>query len=619
MTSPSTTDEPATTVTTAPATTASPPHLGPDDRDPGSTTSVTSAPTTRRPAPSPVRSSCRRTRAAGPVEIVVRWNAVPGATGYRVVVRNSSAVVHRGGRVRRHHRGHDGRARRGETSGRPGIPTCPTAVPWALDSSPWFEYVEASGARQACFRVAATNAAGAGSYFGGSAACRLRRRCSCAPPGGGRWSGPQPSRARSACLAMLISLVINSRTLRSVPITNVARLFGRSGSGPVAERAGHLPVHVREERVVEGVLLGEVVLLLDRVGADADPLGTDRLELRRQVAEVAASGAAGCERGRVEEQHDWPLFPGTRPASAPRRPGRATRSRLPASPVRMAHPQVDHVALSSASTSSGPQGRRSLGRPVACASACQPPVMMDDGAAHSGGADSLLIAGAYRGHRHGRAGPARLLDPAVSRLDWAFAPTAAAAVAGIAAVWRRAPRGEVATVVRPIIGLPPRPAVHRRPGDLVVPALDAGAAPPPGRPLHRPLRAVCVRLAELTKRWRVGVAGFIVVEPRGRHPRPAARLDAAACERLACGPLAWSPRHRPRWTVPPQSEPHGSFVAPPGGAGPLSARIGTSPRGRGSARSGEPSPIGSPAGSRGAGEAGSGWRVAAGDTPYASS
>ena len=46
-----------------------------------------------------------------------------------------------------------------------------------------------------------------------------------------------------------------------------------------AEDCGHLAIGVRQQRVVEFVLVGELLLLVDRVLADPDAGGTDRLEL----------------------------------------------------------------------------------------------------------------------------------------------------------------------------------------------------------------------------------------------------------------------------------------------------------------------------------------------------
>ena len=56
------------------------------------------------------------------------------------------------------------------------------------------------------------------------------------------------------------------------------------------------------------MLVAELLLALDRVGADADALGADRGELAGEVAEVAALlGAPAGQCLRVEEQDDRPL------------------------------------------------------------------------------------------------------------------------------------------------------------------------------------------------------------------------------------------------------------------------------------------------------------------------
>ena len=89
-------------------------------------------------------------------------------------------------------------------------------------------------------------------------------------------------------------------------------------------------VGVGQQRVVEPVLVGELVLLVDRVAADADALPADRGELGRQVAEVAALlRAPRGHRRRVEEQHHGAVRPAGRSACAACRSRRAARSRRP--------------------------------------------------------------------------------------------------------------------------------------------------------------------------------------------------------------------------------------------------------------------------------------------------
>ncbi len=72
-----------------------------------------------------------------------------------------------------------------------------------------------------------------------------------------------------------------------------------------AELRGHDTIGVRQQGEPEGFLLVEKLLLLDRVGTDADRLRAYRGELGRQVPEVAALlGAAVGHCRRVEEQHN---------------------------------------------------------------------------------------------------------------------------------------------------------------------------------------------------------------------------------------------------------------------------------------------------------------------------
>ncbi len=171
VTSPSTTDEPATTVTTAPATTApATATSAPTTATPGPTTSVTSAPTTAPAGTVPGAPTLQAYPGGGSGEIVVRWNAVPGATGYRV---QRSATAGGGFTVAAEFDVTTGATTAVSdvvniwSAGHSYLPD--RGALGAPDSSPWFEYVEAAGARRACFRLAATNAAGAGPYS--AAAC----------------------------------------------------------------------------------------------------------------------------------------------------------------------------------------------------------------------------------------------------------------------------------------------------------------------------------------------------------------------------------------------------------------------------------------------------------------
>src|SRR5205085_9867894 len=70
-----------------------------------------------------------------------------------------------------------------------------------------------------------------------------------------------------------------------------------------AERLGDPTVGVRQQREVEVVLGGELLLALDRVGADAEAASPEGAELGTQVAEMAAlRRAARRHRLGVEEQ-----------------------------------------------------------------------------------------------------------------------------------------------------------------------------------------------------------------------------------------------------------------------------------------------------------------------------
>ena len=64
-------------------------------------------------------------------------------------------------------------------------------------------------------------------------------------------------------------------------------------------------VRVGQQRVVEPVLVGELLLLLHRVDADTHSTGARLGELGLHVPEVAALlGAPRCHRGGIEEQDD---------------------------------------------------------------------------------------------------------------------------------------------------------------------------------------------------------------------------------------------------------------------------------------------------------------------------
>ena len=117
---------------------------------------------------------------------------------------------------------------------------------------------------------------------------------------------------------MRISLLITSTTRPSVSITNVQRL-ARPLHPRDAHHAADGGIGVGEQRVVEPVLVGELLLLVDGVATDADPLRAERCEFRSEIAEVTALlRAAVCHRGGIEEQHDRAL--GEELAQRARRP-----------------------------------------------------------------------------------------------------------------------------------------------------------------------------------------------------------------------------------------------------------------------------------------------------------
>src|SRR5258708_25912255 len=61
----------------------------------------------------------------------------------------------------------------------------------------------------------------------------------------------------------------------------------RQADAPLdAEELGDLAVGVGQQRVIEGMLVREEALLIDRIGADADPLRPDCLEFCLYVTEM---------------------------------------------------------------------------------------------------------------------------------------------------------------------------------------------------------------------------------------------------------------------------------------------------------------------------------------------
>jgi hypothetical protein len=98
----------------------------------------------------------------GSGEVAVNWNAVPGATGYRVLRTNTAG---------RHPRlAADFNITTGHTTAAPNVVNIWSAEHSYLpdfgpltqvDQSPWFQYVDL-GADRRCYRVLAYNSAGAG-------------------------------------------------------------------------------------------------------------------------------------------------------------------------------------------------------------------------------------------------------------------------------------------------------------------------------------------------------------------------------------------------------------------------------------------------------------------------
>ena len=82
-------------------------------------------------------------------------------------------------------------------------------------------------------------------------------------------------------------------------------LVGQEARSPLRPQlGGHGAVGVGEQREAQRLLLVELLLLVHRVGADADPLRPDGGELGPHVAEVTALlGAAVGHGGWIEEEH----------------------------------------------------------------------------------------------------------------------------------------------------------------------------------------------------------------------------------------------------------------------------------------------------------------------------
>ncbi len=115
------------------------------------------------------------------------------------------------------------------------------------------------------------------------------------------WRALRTSSALSAWAPMESPVWITSRSVRSVSITKVIRLEREEVWTTLgAELRGHRAVGVRE-REAERLLLVELLLLVDRVGTDADLLGAHG-GARRRVPEVATLLGAAMHGGRVEER-----------------------------------------------------------------------------------------------------------------------------------------------------------------------------------------------------------------------------------------------------------------------------------------------------------------------------
>jgi hypothetical protein len=123
---------------------------------PGMTTASTA------PDPVPAAVVAVASTGGGSGEVQVNWNAVPGATGYRVLRTNTAG---------RHARlAADFNITTGHTTAAPNVVNIwsakhsylPDRGPLTqVDQSPWFQYIDL-GAGQRCYRVLAYNPAGPG-------------------------------------------------------------------------------------------------------------------------------------------------------------------------------------------------------------------------------------------------------------------------------------------------------------------------------------------------------------------------------------------------------------------------------------------------------------------------
>lgn len=212
---------------------------------------------------------------------------------------------------------------------------------------------------------------------------------------------------------------------------------------------------------------------------------------------------------------------------------------------------------------------------------------MNDAGAPHGRLDDLLVVGSAMAVSASAAlGLVVFVDPAVSRLGWAFALSVAAAVGGTAVVCRRATARAVARRWSgPLIGLA-----------LGLPYIVTRAtwSSPPWMLALLPFLVVlfiahfvlvCVSASELRTNRRVGVAGFVVVAASWASilgPLPDSTLRRARVSLAAPDLVVEAQALLER---PPRSAPQGAFVATaPEGAGRVVGwPIGTGMLGNGEA------------------------------------
>lgn len=148
-----------TTTTTAPSTTT-------ESTTPATTTAVTTTTVTRTtvpPGPVPGTVVAVADSSGGSGEVQVDWNAVTGATGYRILRTTAAGAEARVAA--------DFDITTGRTTAAPDVVALwsdehsyvPNRGPLTRpDQSPWFQYVDYGGPGQRCYRLLAYNAAGDG-------------------------------------------------------------------------------------------------------------------------------------------------------------------------------------------------------------------------------------------------------------------------------------------------------------------------------------------------------------------------------------------------------------------------------------------------------------------------